>query len=97
LELIFFARIKALLCRRRSSHMTSRPFTLAWAGRASDQRQDFRKHLPRHRDLGQLEADVAAVADDLGADLDQLLARAGQRPGSAALGIVSARMKLPRL
>src|SRR3954452_17977429 len=27
-----------------------------------------------------LERDVATVADDLGADLDQLLAQAGQRP-----------------
>jgi hypothetical protein len=37
-----------------------------------DQRQDIGKHLPRHRDLGQLERDVAAVADHLGADLDQM-------------------------
>src|SRR5437870_12206949 len=36
--------------------------------------------LPRHRDLGHLERDVATVADNLGADLDQLLAQAGQRP-----------------
>jgi hypothetical protein len=36
------------------------------------------EHLPRHRDLGQLENHVAAVAHDLGADLDQLLAQAGQ-------------------
>jgi hypothetical protein len=40
----------------------------------------LRKHLPRHRDLGHLERDVATVADDLGADLDQLLAQAGKRP-----------------
>jgi hypothetical protein len=45
-----------------------------------DQQQDVPKHLTRYRDLGQLEADVAAVADDLRADLDQLLALAGQRP-----------------
>lgn len=38
------------------------------------------EHLPWHRDLGQLEPDVAAVAYYLGADLDQLLAQAGQRP-----------------
>jgi hypothetical protein len=44
-----------------------------------------------------LERDVATVADDLGADLDQLLAQAGQRPRLAALGIASVRMKLPRL
>jgi hypothetical protein len=38
-----------------------------------DQRQDD-EHLPRHCDLGHLEGDVAAMADDLGTDLDQLLA-----------------------
>ena len=45
-----------------------------------DQRQDVGEHLPRDRDLGHLERDVAPVADDLGADLDQLLSQAGQRP-----------------
>ena len=40
----------------------------------------FLEHLSRHRDLGHLESDVAAVADNLRADLDQLLAQAGQRP-----------------
>ena len=45
-----------------------------------DQHQDFLEHLSRHRDLGHLERDVATVADDLGDDLDQLLAQAGQRP-----------------
>ena len=41
-----------------------------------DQRQDVGEHLSRHRDFGQLECDVAAMADDLRADLDQLLLRA---------------------
>ena len=36
-----------------------------------DEHQDFLEHLPRHRDLSQLEDDVAAVAHHLGADLDQ--------------------------
>jgi hypothetical protein len=36
--------------------------------------------LPWDGDLGHLEGDVAAVADDLGADLDQLLLQACQRP-----------------
>ena len=45
-----------------------------------DQRQDVGEHLPRDRDLGHLERDVAPVADDLRADLDELLAQAGQRP-----------------
>jgi len=33
----------------------------------------------RHRHLGQLESGVAAMADNLRADLDELLAQAGQR------------------
>jgi hypothetical protein len=41
-------------------------------------RKDFGEHLTPHRDFGQLEGDVPAVADDLGADLDQLFAQAGQ-------------------
>jgi hypothetical protein len=51
-----------------------------WRPEPGDQRQDVGEHLSRHRDLGQLESDVATVAEDLGADLDQLLAQAGQRP-----------------
>ena len=38
------------------------------------------EHLSRHRDLGHLEHDVAAAADDLGADLDQLLPLTRQGP-----------------
>jgi len=45
-----------------------------------DQHQEFPEHLSRHRDLGHLKGRVAAVAHDLGADLGQLLAQAGQRP-----------------
>jgi hypothetical protein len=45
-----------------------------------DQHQDIGEHLPWRRDLGHLERELAAVADDLGADLDELLAQAGQRP-----------------
>jgi hypothetical protein len=37
------------------------------------------------------------MADNLGADLDQLLLEAGSDQGSAALGIASVRIKLPRL
>ena len=62
---------------------------LAVVGRGAqpaNQRQDFRKHLPRHRDLGQLEGDVAAVADDLGADLDQLLEEAVRAAHPQLLG-----------
>ena len=59
---------------------------------------------PRHGDLGHLEGDIAAVADDLRADLDQLLLQARQRPVLDRLGrrqraqevaeIVGERMKL---
>ncbi len=35
-----------------------------------DRPQDFPKQAPRHGNLGQLERDVAAMADDLGPDLD---------------------------
>jgi len=41
--------------------------------------QDFLEHLPRQRDPGHLEHDVPAAAHNLLADLDQLLAQAGQR------------------
>ncbi len=34
--------------------------------------QVFPKQIPRHGDLGKLERDIATVANDLGADLDQL-------------------------
>ena len=54
-----------------------------WCGRCpklGDQHQGFLEPLSRHRDLGHLKGRVAAVAHDLGADLDQLLAQAGQRP-----------------
>ena len=44
------------------------------------------EHLPWDGDLGHLEGDVAAVADDLGADLDQLLLQARQRPVLDRLG-----------
>lgn len=42
--------------------------------------QDVGEQAPRHGNLGHLEGDIAPVADDLGADLDQLLLEAGQRP-----------------
>ena len=39
-----------------------------------------REHLPRYRDLGELEGHVAPMADDLRANLDQLFLQACQRP-----------------
>jgi hypothetical protein len=45
-----------------------------------DPAQDLGKQGARHCDLGQLEHDVAAMAHDPGADLDQFLAQRRQRP-----------------
>src|SRR6266851_1794004 len=78
-----FALIEAYLCRRHPlSHLPRSPRSCGCGRRPEpgDQQQDFLEHLPRHRDLGHLEDGIAPVADDLGADLDQLLAQAGQRP-----------------
>jgi hypothetical protein len=41
-----------------------------------DQSQDLGEQPPRHGDLGHLESDIAVVADEFGADLDQLLPQA---------------------
>ena len=38
-----------------------------------NQAQDFPEQVPRHRHLSQLERNVAAMSDNLGPDLDQLL------------------------
>jgi hypothetical protein len=70
-------------CTPLASFVASAPSSSCGRGRCAqpgDQRQDVGEHLPRHRDLGHLEGDVAAMADDLRTDLDQLLAQAGQRP-----------------
>jgi hypothetical protein len=45
-----------------------------------DQSQNLGEHVPRHGDLGHLESDIAAVAHELRADLDQLRPQADQRP-----------------
>ncbi len=45
-----------------------------------DQPQDVSEQMARDGDFGHLKGDVAAVADDLCADLDQLLAQTRQRP-----------------
>ena len=51
-----------------------------------NQAQDIPEQFPRHRRLGQLERDVPVTADQLGADLDQLLAQCGDRPTLGILG-----------
>ncbi len=37
-----------------------------------DEAENFPKQFPRHRNLGQLQSDIAAVAHDLGANLAPL-------------------------
>ena len=69
-----------------------------------DQAENLLEHLQWDGDLGHLERDVVAVADDLRADLDQLLLQARQRPVLDRFGccqraqevaeIVGERMKL---
>jgi hypothetical protein len=60
-------------------------------------RKSLLEHLPWDGDLGHLEGNIAAVADDIRADLDQLLLQAGQRPVLIGSGVASVRRKLPRL
>ena len=62
-----------------------------------DQAQDFPEQFLRHGDLGQLERDVPAMADDLGADLDQLSRSVVNDQCSTSFGKANVRMKLARL
>src|SRR5271169_3042526 len=73
--------IKAYLCRRRLSHLTSSPGH-AGAGGARSWAINIRIswNICRGTATSAIKGRVAAVAHDLGADLDQLLAQAGQRP-----------------
>ena len=67
--------------------MTAEPLTPALHRRPQfgDQSQDLGEQHPRHSDLGH-QGDIAAVADEFGADLDQLLPQAGERPVLDRLG-----------
>jgi hypothetical protein len=62
-----------------------------------DEPQYLLEHLPWDGDLGHLEGDIAAVAHDLRADLDELFLQARQRPILIGSGVASVRKKLPRL
>jgi hypothetical protein len=62
-----------------------------------DPAEDLGEQGARHRYLGQLEHDVATVAHDPGADLDQLLAQRGQRPMLDPLRQANVCRKLARL
>ena len=73
-------------CRRCLSDSIPTPLMLVRGAPEAGQ------YLSRHRDLGHLKRDVAAVADDLRTDLDQLLPQTRQpasgREGRAANGVV---------
>jgi hypothetical protein len=106
-----FAFVKAHLCRRRVWHLTRSPVH-AGAGGARSRAMSIRISLNIWRGtatsaiwkVSHLEGHIATVADDFGADLDQLLAQAGQRPWLDRLGhrqrphevaeVVGERMKL---
>ena len=88
-------RISAVVVCHIRSQRPSR-----WCGRRpqpGDEHQDILEHLPRHRDVGQLEGDVAAVADDLAPILIGFSRRLVGDHGSAALSTATMRMKLPRM
>ncbi len=54
---------------------------------AVNEAQDLSEQGAWDGDLRHLESDIATVADDLGADLDQLLAQRGDRPTLGILGL----------
>ena len=74
----------------------SRRRGIRWWPELRDQPQDLGEQHSRHGDLGHLEGNVAAVADELGADLDQLLKLVSDQ-SLIGSGVASVRRKLPRL
>jgi hypothetical protein len=80
----------------RGTHLSCRAIWMcldqgpSWRQRGWPQPVDQMKYLgeqfPRHRDLGQLERDVPAMADNFGPNLDQLLAQRSDRPMLGILG-----------
>ncbi len=58
----------------------------SWRSQPVNQEQDGGEQDSRDCDLGKLERDIATVANDLGADLDQLLSKRRQRPVLDLLG-----------
>ena len=61
---------------------------------AVNQAQDVGEQASRDCDLGKLERDIATVADDLGADLDELLAQARGRPMTGCVGHGECRLRV---
>jgi len=87
-ETLYFARIETSLRRRRlSHHLTQRPsHRRRWCPQPGDKRQDFLEHLSRHRDLGHLEGNVAAMADPFAPILISFSRRLVSDHGSAVFG-----------
>jgi hypothetical protein len=52
-----------------------------WRSESRNSLQDFGEQRARDRDFGHLERNVSTVANDFGADLDQLLPQTRERPG----------------
>jgi hypothetical protein len=59
--------------------------------------QDVSEEISRNGDLGHLECDIAAVAHDLRADLDELLFQGVSDQSLIGSGVASVRRKLPTL
>ena len=69
-----FGRTPPVGCCGMDSDRTLHAGAGGGCGRSSrDEAQNLLEHLPWDGDLGHLEGDIAAVADDLCADLDQLV------------------------
>jgi len=51
-----------------------------------DAAQDISEQASRDCDVGHLERDVTAMADDLATNLDQFVSQAGQRPMPHGVG-----------
>jgi hypothetical protein len=83
-----FALIKTHLCHRGPHHSTPEPRHARAGGARSRAISDriFWNICRGTATSAQLEDRVEAVADDLGPDLDQLLAQAGQLPRLCRLG-----------
>ncbi len=75
------ALLRTHLCRYR--HAWGKALLLCWEWRRSDPvdtAQDVGEQVFRDADLCHLERDIAAMAHDLRADLDELVAQRGQGP-----------------
>jgi hypothetical protein len=83
---------------RLPSHLTAASVMLVWAAQQpGDQRQDFVEHLTRHGELAIWNTTHRPWLTTLAPILISCSRKLVSEHGSAALGIASVRMKLPRL